>query len=131
MEDSIFTKIIKGEIPCHKVYEDEATMAFMDIYPIQPGAVLVISKTQVDHFTDLSKADYDALMETVRVVSRRIREVFPDKARVGIIIEGFDVPHVHVKVVPINSGHELRHLPDMKADPDHAALAEYAKRLTA
>lgn len=129
MNDSIFTQIIKGHIPCHKVYEDERTLAFMDIRPIQRGAVLVVSKTQIDHFLDLSEDDYQALMRTVRLVGRRIREVFPDKARVGVIIEGFEVPHVHVKVFPVDSGDEVRQMPDMKQEPDHADLEAISQKL--
>lgn len=129
MKDSIFTQIIKGEIPCHKVYEDDRTLAFMDIRPIQRGAVLVISKLQTDHFLDLPDDDYQALMATVRKVGLRIRSVFPEKARVGVIIEGFEVPHVHVKVFPVDSGNEVRHMPDVGLEPDHADLEALAKKL--
>lgn len=130
MEESLFTKIIKGEIPCHKVYEDELTLAFMDIYPIQEGHVLVISKKQVDHIWDLPEEDYLALMSTVKKVGQRLREFFPSKDRVGIIVEGFDVPHVHVKVFPINNKDELRASQDMNKEPDHKVLAELAQKLT-
>jgi histidine triad (HIT) family protein len=130
MEDSIFTKIIKGEVPCHKVYEDEKTLAFMDIHPIQPGHVLVVPKVQVGHFFDLEYSDYQALMATVKKVAKRLKDVFVDKPRVGVIIEGFDLPeHVHVKVFPAASGDELRHSPDMSAGPDHEALAAIAEKL--
>lgn len=129
MQDTIFTQIIQGKIPAHKVYEDERTLAFMDIHPIQPGAVLVISKTQTDHVYDLSDEDYDALFRTVRRIGRTLRHAFPACARVGIIVEGFEVPHVHVKVVPVNSGAELRHLPDPEAAIDHDVLANYAQQI--
>lgn len=129
MQDSLFTKIIKGEIPCHKIYEDEKTLAFLDIYPIQPGAVLVVPKVQIDHFFDLPPEDYTALMATVKRVAEHLRQQFPDKQRIGVIIEGFEVPHAHVKVFPINSGDELRQHPDTSKEPDHAALAELAKKL--
>ena len=130
MEDSVFTRIIKGEIPCHKVYEDDKTLAFMDIHPIQPGHVLVVPKKQVGHFYDLPEDDYHALMAAVKKVARRLKDVFEDKPRVGVIIEGFDLPeHVHVKVFPAGSGDELRHSPDMSAEPDHPALAAMAEKL--
>lgn len=128
MEESIFTKIIKGEIPCHKVHEDDKSLAFMDINPIQEGMVLVVSKQQVDHVWDLTDEDYGALMETVREVGRRLRLAFPDKKRVGVIIEGFEVPHAHVKVFPIDNEREMRNLPE-SSEPDHSALSEMAKRL--
>ena len=130
MRDSIFTKIIKGEIPCHKVYEDDKTLAFMDIHPIQPGHVLVVPKAQVDFFWNMPAADYLALMATVQKVSQRIRKVFPDKSRVGVIIEGLDVPdHTHVKVFPFGTDEEFRTKQDPASEPDHAALAELAQKL--
>jgi len=81
MQDSIFTSIIKGEIPCHKVYEDDRTLAFLDIHPVQPGMTLVISKIQVSSFLDLSDDDYRALWESVRKVAQKLHETFPAKAR--------------------------------------------------
>lgn len=131
MEDSIFTKIIKGEIPCHKVYEDEKTFAFLDIHPVQPGHTLVVTKVQAETYFDLSDEDYQALWNAVRTVAARLRDAYPEKKRIGIQVEGLDVPHVHVKLIPINSGEEFRQPPDMSAEPDHAALAEIAKKLAA
>lgn len=129
MQDSVFTKIIKGEIPCHKVYEDGKTFAFMDIHPIQPGHVLVVSKLPAETVWDLPAEDYQAVMATVRKVAEKIKRVFPDKERVAVMIEGLDVPHAHIKVFPVNTGEEFRHEPDMDAEPDHAALATMAKQL--
>ena len=128
MKDSIFTSIIKGEIPCHKVHEDEKTLAFMDIHPIQTGMVLVVPKTQVDHFMDLAEADYQALMATVQKVAQKMHQIFPDK-RVGVQIEGLDVPHAHVKVFPFRTGEEFHAKQDMSKEPDHAALAKTAALL--
>lgn len=130
MQDSIFTKIIKGEIPSHKVYEDSATYAFLDIHPIQPGQVLVVPKKQAGFVWDMDSEDYHRLMDTVQKVGRRLREVFPDKRRVGVMIEGLDVAdHAHVKVFPFSNEAEYRHVPDADAEPDHEALAEIAKKL--
>lgn len=127
MADSIFTKIITGDIPCHKVYEDDRTLAFMDINPIQPGMILVISKKQIDHVWDLDDEDYTALMTTVAKAGRKLREVFPTK-RAAVIIEGFEVPHAHVKVFPVSNEHEVRRRPE-GAEPDHEALAKQAEVL--
>ncbi len=130
MQDSIFTKIIKGEIPCHKVYEDDKTLAFMDIHPIQPGHVLVVPKKQIGYVWDLPETDYQALMATVQKVGKRIKEVFPDKERVAVIVEGIDTPdHAHVKVFPFTTDDEFRYKPDMDDEPNHKALAELAKKL--
>ena len=81
MEDSVFTKIIKGEIPAHRVYEDEKTIAIMDISPIQPGHVLVIPKTQVEDFYNLSDEDYTALFKTVKKVASKLKQVSQAKKR--------------------------------------------------
>lgn len=130
MEKSLFTRIIEGEIPCHKVYEDDKTLAFMDIHPIQPGQVLVVPKMQTGHFFKLPDEDFTALMSTVKKVAKKLKDVFSEKPRIGVIIEGFDLPdHVHIKVFPAASGDELRHNPDMSAEPDHAALASMAEKL--
>lgn len=128
-EPSLFTKIIGGEIPSHKIYEDEYTYAFLDIYPIQPGQVLVVPKRQVAFVWDLEQSEYQALMATVQKVGRRLREVFSEKDRVGVMIEGLDVvDHAHVKVFPFSKG-EYRQLPDMGQEPDHEALAALAEKL--
>ncbi len=130
MKPSIFTQIINGDIPCHKVYEDDQTFVFLDINPIQPGNVLVVPKSQVGSVWDLPEDEYQALMATVRRVGQRLQAVFPDKQRVGVMIEGLDVTdHAHVKVFPFSTAEEYRYVPDGSAEPDHAMLAEVAKRL--
>ena len=128
MEDSIFTRIVKGEIPCHKLYEDDHTLAFLDIHPIQPGHTLVIPKVQIDHLWDLTDEDYEAVMNTCRKVARRLREVL-GTARVGVKVVGIDVPHAHVQLIPFNVGDEFNAPQDMTAEPDHAALAALAQKL--
>lgn len=128
MADSIFTKIIKGEIPCHKVYEDDKTFAFLDIHPKTEGHVLVVPKKQIDQVWDLPDSDYQALMQAVKKIGLRIREALRPQ-RVGVQIIGVDVPHVHVHVFPFDSLQEYRNIPDMSAEPDHQNLAEIAKKL--
>ena len=128
MESSIFTKIINGEIPCHKVYEDEKTFAFMDIHPIQPGMVLVIPKEQIANIEDLSEDTYLAVMKTARQIQIAQRKLFPDKLKMAIQVEGLDVQHVHVKLFPIDSPEEFHaHAPT--SEPDHAQLAELAENI--
>jgi histidine triad (HIT) family protein len=128
MQESIFTKIIKGEIPCHKVYEDTETFAFLDIHPVQPGHTLVIPKKQVEFVWDLGPADYRALMGTVQKVALHIRESL-GSPYVGEQVMGVDVPHAHVHLFPFANAAEFRRVPDMDAEPDHAALAAMAARL--
>jgi histidine triad (HIT) family protein len=128
MQDSIFTKIIKGEIPAHKVYEDEKTLAFLDIHPVQLGHTLVIPKKQVEFLWDLEDEDYQAVMATAKKVARRLREV-TGKEFVGSKVIGVDVPHAHVHLIPFSTVAEYDNHPDISTDPDHTALAEMAKKL--
>lgn len=103
-EDSVFTKIVKGQLPAHKIYEDDKTMAFMDIHPAQPGHVVVIPKKQVSFIWDMDSEDYIALMQTVQKVGRRLRQAFPDKKRIGIQVEGLGMSdHAHVNVLPFSN----------------------------
>lgn len=128
MDDCILCKITSGDIPSYKVYEDNQTLAIMDIHPIQPGHVLVFPKKHVETFEQMDEDEFAFLMRTVHKVSRKIKEVL-SPSRVGIIIEGFDVPHVHVKVIPIENEVELRHIPNMKAEPDYDSLSDMAQKL--
>ncbi len=128
MEDSIFTKIIKGEIPCHKIYEDDKTLAFLDIHPKTPGHTLVVPKEQTEFVWDLNDETYQALMATVKKVAVRIREVM-GVPYVGELVFGIDVPHAHVHVYGFAKPEEARRIPDQGAELDHAALAEVAKKL--
>jgi histidine triad (HIT) family protein len=128
MEDSIFTKIIKGELPCYKLYEDEQTLAFLDIHPIQPGHTLVIPKVQVDKFYELDDDVYQAVMATVKKVARHLETVL--EQRVGMLVVGVDVPHAHIQLIPFSDAAQIYSHPDMTAEPDHDSLATMAKRLT-
>jgi len=127
MQDSIFTKIIKGEIPAHKIYEDEKTLAFLNIYPSVEGHTLVIPKVQVQYVWDLDEPDYEALMNTTRLVAQRLKEVLGVE-RVGAKVIGLDVPHAHVHLVPFNTPAEY-HAPETKDEPDHGAFAALAEKL--
>ena len=100
----------------------------MDIHPIKEGHVLVFPKTHAKTFEQMDEEDFGQLMQTVHKVSKKIKEVL-SPSKVGVVIEGFDIPHVHIKVIPIENEVELRHIPNMKAEPDHEALAEMARRL--
>jgi histidine triad (HIT) family protein len=130
MEDSVFTKIIKGEYPSHRIYEDEHTLAFMDIHPVQHGHVVVVPKSQVAVVWDLNDEEYRALMTAVQKIGQRLKEVFPDKKRIGVAIEGLGVQdHAHVNIFPFDTAAEFRHVPDSSIEPDYDALAKMAERL--
>jgi histidine triad (HIT) family protein len=128
VEDSIFTKIIKGEIPCHKIYEDDKTFVFLDIHPKIPGHILVIPKKQVAYVWDLPGEDYQALMATVQKVAMRLREVLQPRF-VGSQIIGVDVPHAHVHVFPFDTMDQYHQAANMSLEPDHDVLTAMAKRL--
>lgn len=106
MEETIFTKIIKGEVPAYKLYEDEKTIAFLDINPTRYGHTLVVSKLQIDQYIDLPHEEYVALWLTVKKVAKKLRDTL-GKERVGIVIKGIDVPHTHVHLLPFNAGEHL------------------------
>lgn len=128
MEDSIFTKIIKGEIPAHKIYEDDDVLAFLDIHPVTEGHTLVIPKQQIEFVWDLDPETYQKLMNAVQKVALHLREKL-DVSFVGQQIIGVDVPHAHVHLIPFSQTSDFHRHPDMTADPDHEALAELAASL--
>lgn len=97
---TIFSQIIQGVIPCYKIYEDEKTMAFLDIHPETLGHSLVVPKVEVDKVYDLGEEDYLSLMLTVRKVAKRMEEVLGK--RVILKVVGTDVPHAHVHVMPLD-----------------------------
>lgn len=128
MEESIFTKIINGEIPCHKIYEDEHVLAFLDIQPVQEGHTLVIPKQQIEFVWDLPDDLYQALMSATKKIALHMREVLP-YTYVHERIVGTDVPHAHVHLIPFNETWQLTTKPDKNAEPDHAKLSEIASKL--
>jgi histidine triad (HIT) family protein len=127
-EPSIFTRIIRGEIPAHKVYEDERTLAFLDIHPTQPGHTLIVPKKEVGQLWDLDDEDYQAVMATAKKVALRLREVLGRK-RIGEQVMGLDVNHAHVHLIPFDTIDEYYYRPDMTAEPDHTALAGMAQKI--
>ncbi len=128
MQPSIFTKIINNEIPCHKIYEDDKTFAFLDIHPMQPGHTLVIPKSQVEFIWDLTDEDYQAVMATVKKLGQHLRDKL-DVPYVGVKVIGTDVPHAHVHLVPFSTPDQYLVHADLNAEPDHEKLAAMAKTL--
>jgi len=128
MEDSIFTKIVKGEIPSHKIYEDEHTLAFLDIHPSVEGHTLVIPKKQVEFVWDLDSETYQAVMMAAKEVAVQLRTVL-GVPYVGVKVVGVDVPHAHVQLVPFTNSEEFQKVADMTLEPDHATLAALAEKL--
>lgn len=125
---SLFTKIVKGEIPCHRILEDEKFLAFLDIRPINPGHTLVITKKEIDYFFDVEDGLLGGLMIFAKKVAHAIEKAVPC-ARIGVMVAGLEVPHCHVHLVPIQS---LGDLTFAKARPAaDKDLAEIAKKIRA
>jgi len=99
---SIFSKIIKGEIPCYKITEDEHFFAFLDINPNAEGHTLCVPKKEVDKLWELDEATYNGLMAFARKVALAIEEAI-DCKRVGMTVIGLEVPHVHIHLIPLHS----------------------------
>lgn len=99
---TIFSKIITGEIPCHKVAENDEFLAFLDIMPLRKGHVLVIPKIEVDYIFDLEDDLLGRMMVFSKEISKRIKRDFPCK-KVGVSVIGLEVPHAHIHLIPINS----------------------------
>ena len=98
---SIFSKIIAGEIPCTRVWESPHHLALLDIRPVQLGHTLVVPKREVSYLFDLSEEEYEALWRAVRTVEQKLREALGCE-RVVISVVGWEVPHVHVHLIPTN-----------------------------
>lgn len=118
---SIFSKIIAGEIPCHKVAEDEHHLAFMDINPNAVGHTLCIPKKETDKLFDLAEEEYIALMAFSRKVALAVEQAVPCK-RIGLSVIGLEVPHAHVHLIPLqnmadaNFGRKLSQSPEELAE---------------
>lgn len=106
MNDCIFCKIVRGEIPSHKVYEDDAVLAFLTIQPINAGHTLVIPKKHEPDFYNLDEATYTAVMLAAKKIATTVQSKLRPK-KTGLFIAGWDVPHAHVHVVPMNDTHDI------------------------
>lgn len=98
---TIFSKIISGEIPCHKVAENDEFLAFLDIMPLRKGHVLVIPKKETDYIFDMEDGELAAMMIFAKSVSHQIKKVFPCR-KIGVTVIGLEVPHAHIHLIPIN-----------------------------
>jgi histidine triad (HIT) family protein len=103
---SLFTKIVQGEIPCHKVAETEDFLAFLDIHPLAKGHTLVIPKQEIDYLFDLPDELYLGLHAFAREVAHALKQAIPCE-RIGTAVVGLEVPHAHLHLVPINEIDDL------------------------
>ncbi len=107
MKDTIFSRIVDGSVPSAKLYEDNLTLAFLDINPLTEGHALVISKEAIDHLDDCPPILYSAIFDTVHKLSKHMRKELKPK-RIAIVVHGLDIPHAHVHIVPLYTGHEIK-----------------------
>lgn len=99
---SVFSKIVNGIIPAYTVAEDEHYLAFLDIFPLAKGHVLVIPKKEIDYIFDISSAEYLGLWKFAQKVAKGMRKVIKCK-RIGVAVIGLEVPHTHIHLVPLNN----------------------------
>ncbi|QHS55380.1 HIT family protein [Mucilaginibacter sp. 14171R-50] len=124
---SIFSKIIAGEIPAHKVAETNEFLAFLDISPLAEGHVLVIPKKEVDYIFDLDDETYLGLQMFAKIVARGIKQAIPCK-KVGVAVIGLEVPHTHIHLIPMNRVDDMN-FSRPKLSPTQDELAATAKKI--
>lgn len=124
---SIFSKIISGEIPAHKVAETNEFLAFLDISPLAEGHVLVIPKTEVDYIFDLEDDIYMGLQMFAKIVAKGIKKAVPCK-KVGVAVIGLEVPHAHIHLIPMNRVDDMN-FARPKLTPTQDDLAATAKKI--
>lgn len=124
---SVFTKIVNGEIPSHKIAEDEKYLAFLDINPLAKGHTLVIPKEEVDYIFDLEDELLANMMPFAKRVARAIDKVM-DCKRVGIAVLGLEVPHAHVHLIPINNLGDIN-FANPKLEISNVELAKIAEKI--
>ncbi|MEY4384651.1 MAG: hypothetical protein RI995_2193 [Bacteroidota bacterium] len=124
---SIFTKIVNGEIPCHKIAEDDRFLAFLDVMPLVEGHTLVIPKQEVDYIFDLDPELLGDLMKFAQKIAPAIKKAIPCK-RLGVTVIGLEVPHAHVHLVPMNRMADMN-FSNEKMKPSQAELAKTAEKI--
>lgn len=127
---SIFSKIVAGEIPCHKVAETEHCLAFLDVNPIVRGHVLCIPKQEIDSIWDVPDDLFTELHLFSKHVAKALKATVPC-IKVGLAVVGIDVPHAHIHLVPLNQGSDLRfdHHVSMTSDELEALAKKIASHM--
>ncbi|MFN4145221.1 MAG: HIT family protein [Runella sp.] len=125
---TIFTRIVNGEIPCHKIAETDDYLAFLDVFPCSVGHTLVIPKKEIDYIFDLDDALYTGLMQFSKKVAAAVEKAIPCK-RIGVAVVGLEVPHAHVHLIPMNSMADMNFSHKLKMSQDE--LAQVAEKIRA
>lgn len=126
---SIFSKIISGEIPCHKIAESEDFLAFLDLMPLAAGHVLCIPKKETDYIFDIEDADFTGLWLFAKSIAPAVKSSIPCK-RIGVAVIGLEVPHAHIHLVPMNEVGDIN-FTRPKLKPSAEELAETAAKIRA
>ena len=126
---SIFTKIVNGEIPCYKIAEDERFLAFLDVFPLVKGHVLVIPKKEVDYIFDVADNDLADMMLFAKKVAKAQKAAIACK-RIGIAVIGLEVPHAHIHLIPLNTMNDIN-FTQPKLSLSSAELKEIAEKICA
>ena len=124
---NIFTKIIEGEIPATFVWKDDLSVAFMSINPLRDGHVLVVPRDEIDHWLDCPSDLRDHLMEVSQSIGRALDKIY-SPAKVGLMIAGLEVPHLHIHVVPIDGVRDLD-FANAASSIDRVVLEEHAQSI--
>ncbi len=125
---TLFTKIIKGEIPCYKIAEDERYFAFLDINPLMAGHTLVVPKVETDYIFDLPDAELSGLVLFSKKVAMAIEKAIPC-VRIGVAVIGLEIPHVHIHLVPMNKMADINFKnPKLSFTPEE--FTKIAKRIS-
>ncbi|MBS1627819.1 MAG: HIT family protein [Bacteroidetes bacterium] len=114
---TLFSKIIVGEIPCYKIAESDFFLAFLDIFPAVPGHTLVIPKVETDRLFDLPESYLKGILVFAKPIAKAIQNAF-NADRVNIITIGFEVPHAHIHLLPMNTMHDMNLFPGKKKASD-------------
>ena len=124
---SIFTKIINGEIPCHKIAETDNFLAFLDVMPLVEGHTLVVPKKEIDYIFDIDDDLHAELWNFAKHVSFAVRKSIPCK-RIGVAVIGLEVPHAHIHLVPLNHVGDIN-FTQPKLTPSQEELSTVAERI--
>jgi histidine triad (HIT) family protein len=124
---SIFSRIVSGEIPCHKIAETDKFLAFLDVFPLVEGHTLVIPKEETDYIFDLNDQDLAEMHVFAKKVAKAVRQAIPCK-RIGTAVIGLEVPHAHLHLVPMNTVNDINFTKE-KLKPSAEALALTAEKI--
>lgn len=125
---TVFTKIIDGELPGRFVWRDDLCVAFLSINPLNDGHVLVVPREEIDHWIDLDLGTWEHITRVAKAIGSALQRAY-QPAKVGMMLAGLEVPHVHIHLVPINDLHDLEFAQaDADPDPDDLDLAADAIR---